>query len=68
MLLVLAVFELKLVVLDEGVLVGKVFVETAEIPPEATNKVGDNYCNDNQSENLVDVEQHVLGHNFFITG
>jgi len=38
----------------------------AKVIPNATDEVGDNDGDDNEPENLVDIEKHVLRHNFFI--
>lgn len=48
----------QVVMVDETSL--QVDLTVAEIPPRAPNEVRDNDCNDNQSEDLIDVEEHIL--------
>lgn len=61
------VLLIELVLLDEGVRLC-VVVNGAEHEPDATDEVSDDDGNDDQTEDLVDIEHHVLSHDLFVSG
>jgi hypothetical protein len=60
------IFFVKFVFLDERVGLG-VVVNGTEHEPDATDEICNNNSDDNQSENFVNIQHHVLGHNLFIS-
>ena len=66
--------ELKLFVLGaqfvefyEAILPFYINLRITEVPPEAADTVGDDDGNDDQSEYLINVQEHILRNNFLIS-
>jgi len=60
------IFFVKFVFLDERVRLG-VIVDSTEHEPDATDEIGDDDSDDDESKNLINIQHHVLGHNLFIS-
>ena len=62
-----AILRAKLVFLNEIILF-RVFtaLTLAEVPPATADEVSDDYRDDDQPKNLVDIEQEIVLHDSFI--
>ena len=60
------VFFVKVVLLDERVGLC-VIVDSTEHEPDTTDEICNDDSDDDKSENLVNIQHHVLGHNLFIS-
>lgn len=61
------ILAFKLKILYESVLLWQVLVERTEEEPEAANEVCDYYCNYDESEYLIDVDDHILRDYLFVS-
>jgi len=65
----ITIFQSKSIMFDEIVLVRvRGGLVLTKVPPAASNKVCYDHGNDNQSKDLINIEQEVVLHNSFVAG